>query len=208
MLTIHGMQASGNCYKPRLLLAFLDRPFRHVEVDAMGGATRRPEWLLKHPNGKVPLLELDDGRLLAESNAMLAYLGEGSAFVPADAFPRAKMFEWMFFEQYSHEPFVAVRRALLRFPERAAQATPDRLEATLKGGEAALGVMERQVQDTPFLVGAEPSLADIALFAYTHVADEGGFELSRFPAVVNWLRRVVALPRFRPVDWLPATDKG
>jgi glutathione S-transferase len=203
MLTIHGMLGSGNCYKPRLLLAMLGRPFRHVEVDAMGGATRDPGFLALNPNGQVPLLELGDGRTLAESNAMLLYLGEGTPFVPADAFERAKMFEWMFFEQYSHEPFVAVRRALLVYPQRAARATPERLEATLAGGEAALGVMERRLRDAPFLVGEAPSLADVALFAYTHVADEGGFDLAAFPAVAGWLRRVVALPGFRPMNWLP-----
>ncbi len=204
MYTIYGMRTSGNCYKPRLLLALLGRPFRHVEVDAMAGATREAAFLARNPNGKVPLLELPDGRTLAESNAMLVHLGEGSAFVPADAFDRAKMFEWLFFEQYSHEPFVAVRRALLLFPQRRASATPERLDATLTGGTAALGVMDRQLKETPFLVGRTPSLADVALFAYTHVADEGGFELDAFPAVEAWLRRVVALPGFRPMDWLPA----
>ncbi|KAB0679779.1 glutathione S-transferase family protein [Aureimonas leprariae] len=205
MLTIYGRHDSGNCYKPRLLLALLGRPFRHVEVDSEAGESRTPEFLAKNPNGKVPLLELADGRCLAESNAMLVHLGEDSIYMPGDPFDRAKMFEWLFFEQYSHEPFIAVRRALTVYPGRASQATPERLEATLKGGEAALAIMDRQLKDTPFLAGDAASLADIALFAYTHVADEGGFELEKFPAVSNWLRRVTALPGFQPMSWLPRT---
>ncbi|GGE18992.1 glutathione S-transferase [Aureimonas endophytica] len=204
MLTIYGRHDSGNCYKPRLLLALLDRPFRHVEVDSEAGETRAPGFLAKNPNGKIPLIEFEDGRFLAESNAMLVHLGEATPFVPANAFARAKMFEWLFFEQYSHEPFVAVRRALLVYPGRAAQATPERLEATLKGGETAFAVMDRQLKDTPFLAGETPSLADLALFAYSHVADEGGFDLAKFPDVSAWLRRVAALPGFRPMSWLPA----
>jgi len=142
MVTIYGMADSGNCYKPRLLLAKLGRPFRHVEVNSLDGSTRRPEFLAKNPNGKVPLLELEDGRVLAESNAILLYLSEGSRFVPADAYGRALMMQWMFFEQYSHEPFIAVRRAMLKYPERSSQATPERLQSTLEGGLKALGVME------------------------------------------------------------------
>ncbi|WP_152046026.1 glutathione S-transferase family protein [Aureimonas psammosilenae] len=203
MLTIYGRLDSGNCYKPRLLLALLGRSFIHVEVNSEAGETRSAEFLSKNPNGKVPLLQLEDGRFLAESNAMLVHLGEGTAFLPEDPFERAKMFEWLFFEQYSHEPFIAVRRALLLYPGRKAQATPERLDATLKGGEAALSIMDRQLKETPFLAGNAPSLADLALFAYSHVADEGGFDLDAFPGVANWLRRVVALPGFQPMNWLP-----
>lgn len=203
MITIYGTHNSGNCYKPRLLCAFLDTPFRHVEIDVTAGETRTAAHLARNPNGKVPLLEREDGRYLAESNAILVHLGDGTSFVPSDAYERAKMFEWLFFEQYSHEPYIAVRRALSIYPHRAAQATPDRMEATLKGGDAALAIMERQLEETPFLVGGAPSLADIALFAYTHVADEGGFDLDGRPAVTAWLTRIVELPGFQPMTWLP-----
>lgn len=203
MIAVYGMTDSGNCYKPRLLLAKLGRPFRHVETSSRDGSTRRPEFLAKNPNGKVPLLELEDGRLLAESNAMLVYLGEGTRFVPADAYERALTMQWLFFEQYSHEPFIAVRRALLKYPERSSQATPERLQSTLEGGLKALGVMERQLERTPFLVGQAMTLADIALYAYTHEADVGGFDLGAFPAVSAWLARVAREPGHVPIGWLP-----
>ncbi|HEV7251762.1 MAG TPA: glutathione S-transferase family protein [Mesorhizobium sp.] len=206
MITVYGMTDSGNCYKPRLLLAKLGRPFRHVEVSSLDGSTRRPEFLARNPNGKVPLLELEDGRALAESNAILIYLGEGTRFVPADPYERGLMMQWLFFEQYSHEPFVAVRRAILKYPERRAQATPERLQSTLDGGLKALGVMERQLGRTPFLVGQAMTLADFALYAYTHEAEVGGFELGAFPAVSAWLERVRQDPGHAPIGWLP--DKG
>lgn len=203
MLTIYGQHDSGNCYKPRLLLAKLGRPFRHVEVSSNDGATRRPEFLTKNPNGKVPLLELDDGRLLAESNAMLLYLAEGTQFIPQDAYDRALVYQWLFFEQYSHEPNIAVRRALMLYPERAAQATPERLAATLAGGNHALGVMEAQLQKTPYLVGENYTIADIALYAYTHEAHRGGYDMGQFPAVQAWLNRVAAHEGHVSLDWLP-----
>jgi glutathione S-transferase len=204
MTTIYGMPDSGNCYKPRLLMALLGRPFRHVEVSSRDGGTRQADFLAKNPNGMVPLLELDDGRLLAESNAILCYLADGTPFVPADAFDRAKMLQWMFFEQYSHEPNVAVRRALLTNPVRRDQATPEKLAATLAGGNRALAVMEAQLARTAYLAGSQPTLADIALYAYTHCADEGGFDLTGFPGIRRWLGDVAALPGFRPMSWLPA----
>ncbi len=203
MITIHGMQDSGNCYKPRLLLALLGKPFRHVEVNSLDGSTQRPEFLALNPIAKVPVLELQDGRTLPESNAILAYLGEGSAFVPADRFERAQMLSWMFFEQYSHEPTVAVRRSLLVHPEMADVATPERLAATLDGGNKALAVMEGALAKADWLVGGAPSLADIALYAYTHRAAEGGFDLVDFPGIRAWLARIEALPGYRPLDWLP-----
>ncbi|WP_102958890.1 glutathione S-transferase family protein [Mangrovicella endophytica] len=204
MITLYGMHSSGNCYKPRLLLALTGRPFRHVEVDSIDGSTKKPEWLAKNPNGMVPLLELEDGRRLPESNAILFYLGKGSSFVPQDPFERAEMLAWMFFEQYSHEPNIAVRRALHVYPERRAGATPERLAQTLEGGNKALGVMQQRLHERPFLVGDGPSLADIALYAYTHMADKGGFDLSAFPGITAWLKRIEHLPGFQPIDWLPA----
>ena len=203
MTTIYGMIDSGNCYKPRLLMAKLGRPFTHVEVSSHDGATKSADYLAKNPNGMVPLLELDDGRLLAESNAILLYLGEETRFVPADRYGRGLVHQWLFFEQYSHEPYIAVRKAILTFPERAKEATPERLELTLTRGNKALGVMEAQLMRTPFLAGDEISVADIALYAYTHDAARGGFDLKSYPAVSAWLERVRADPGHAPIDWLP-----
>lgn len=203
MITIYGMTDSGNCYKPRLLLAKLGRPFRHVETSSLDGSTRTPEFLARNPNGKVPLLELEDGRTLAESNAMLLYLGEGTRFLPADSFDRALIAQWLFFEQYSHEPYIAVRRAVLKYPSRAREATSEKLAATLAGGEKALAVMEAQLAKTPFLAGYALSVADIALYAYTHEAEVGGFDLARYPAVMRWLARVAADSGHVPISWTP-----
>lgn len=203
MLTLYGMHDSGNCYKPRLLMAKLGRPFRHVEVNSVTGATREPGFLAKNPNGKVPLLEMEDGSLLAESNAILLYLAEGTRFVPDDAYERALVYQWLFFEQYSHEPFIAVRRALKKYPERASQATPERMAQLLEGGNKALAVMERQLGRTPFMAGSAISVADIALFAYTQDASFAGYEMARFPLVSKWLDRVRADDGHVPLDWLP-----
>jgi glutathione S-transferase len=199
MITVYGTTDSGNCYKPRLLLAKLGRPYRHVEVSSRDGSTHRAEFLAKNPNGKVPLMELEDGRLLSESNAMLLYLAEDTRFLPSDRYQRALVHQWLFFEQYSHEPNIAVRRSLLKYPERAEQATPERLAATLAGGNKALGVMETQLAKTPFLAGAAMSVADIALFAYTHDAEFAGYPMASFPAVSEWLQRVKADPGHVPL---------
>lgn len=203
MLTLYSQSDSGNCYKPRLLLAKLGRPFDHVTVSSLDGSTRSPDYLAKNPNGKVPLLELEDGRFLAESNAILLHLAEGTRFLPQDAYERALTYQWLFFEQYSHEPYIAVRRALLVYPERAREATPDRLAATLAGGEKALSVMETQLVKTPFLAGDSYTVADIALYAYTHEAHRAGFAMDRYPAVQAWLKRVAEDEGHVPLDWLP-----
>jgi glutathione S-transferase len=203
LMKIYGMIDSGNCYKPRLLLAKLGRPFEHVEVSSHDGGTRAADYVAKNPNAMVPLLELDDGRRLAESNAMLLHLAEGTRFIPNDAYHRALAYQWMFFEQYSHEPYIAVRRALLTFPSRAADATPERLAHTMERGAKALGVMDRHLDTSAFFAGDAISVADIALYAYTHVAGEGGFDLDRYPAVGQWLGRVENDPGHVPMDWLP-----
>ena len=203
MLTIYSQPDSGNCYKPRLLLAKLGKPFKHVTVSSLDGSTRTPEYLAKNPNGKVPLLELEDGRFLAESNAMLLHLAEGTPYLPKDAYERALVYQWLFFEQYSHEPYVAVRRALMVYPERARDATPERLASTLVGGDKALAVMEEQLKKTPFLVGNSLTVADIALYAYTHEAHRGGFNMELYPAVNAWLARVAADEGHVSLDWLP-----
>ena len=204
MISVYGMHDSGNCYKPRLLLAKLGRPFRHVETTGGTAGTRAPEFLARNPNGRVPILELEDGRIIAESNAILLHLAEGTRFLPTDAYQRALAYQWLFFEQYSHEPQIAVRRALLVYPHRAAEATPEKLAATLAGGEKALGVMEAQLGKTPFFAGDVMSIADIALYAYTHSAgEESGYDMEPFAAVRAWLKRVEDDPGHVPITWLP-----
>lgn len=204
MMRIYGMLDSGNCYKPRLLMAMLGRPFEHVETSSRDGTTRSPAYLVKNANGKVPLLELEDGRFLAESNAILLYLGEGTRFVPSDPYQRALVYQWLFFEQYSHEPLIAVRRSLILYPERAAQATPERMAALLYGGNKALGVMETQLARTPWLVDDSISVADIALYVYTQDAHVAGYDMTKFPQVTAWLDRVRAAPGYVGMDWKSA----
>jgi glutathione S-transferase len=195
MITLYQQQDSGNCYKVRLVLAHLDRPFRTVAVSSFDGSTRRPDFLAKNPIGKVPTVQLGDGRFLAESNAILLYFGEGTALLPDDAYDRAKVYEWLFFEQYSHEPAIAVRRALSVYLERHAEATPERMAHLLETGNRALAVMERRLSEAEWLAGHAFSLADISLYAYTHMAADGGYDLGRFPGIGRWLARVAAMPR-------------
>ncbi|MFA6156959.1 glutathione S-transferase family protein [Mesorhizobium sp.] len=202
MTILYGMMDSGNCYKPRLLMAKLGMAFTNVEVSSRTGDTRKPDYMAKNPNAMVPLLELDDGRRLAESNAMLLYLAEGTRFLPADRYERGLAYQWLFFEQYSHEPYIAVRRALLIFPERASHATPERLAVTLERGNKALGVMNKHLENNAFFAGGVFSVADIALYAYTHAAEQGGFQLDAYPAVVAWLGRVEADPGHVPIEWV------
>jgi glutathione S-transferase len=198
MTTIHGMSSSGNCYKVQLLLEQLGRDYRWIEVDSANGETRKPEFLALNPNGKVPLLVRDDGSVLAESNAILCWLGDGTPLVPPDAWQRAQMLQWLFFEQYSHEPYIAVARFIsLWLPaghERRAE-----LPRLRERGAMALAVMEKHLQGREFFVDGGYSLADIALFAYTHVASDGGFDLEVYPAVSAWIERVKATPRFVPM---------
>jgi glutathione S-transferase len=195
MLRLYDYYDSGNGYKVRLLLAQLGIPFEYVETDILRGETRTPEFLALNPNGRIPVLVLEDGTPLAESNAILFYFAEGTPYLPADRLDRARVLQWLFFEQYSHEPYVAVARYLLRHTE---PDDPRRsmLEQRQKGGHAALGVMERHLAENPFFVGGRYSIADIALYAYTHVADQGGFELGSYPCVRAWLARVEAQPGY------------
>jgi glutathione S-transferase len=201
-LTLHGMTGSGNCYKPALLLRQLGMPFEWREVDILAGGSRTPEFLARNPNGKVPLLEITDGgdtRSLAESNAMLCYLAEGTALLPEDRWPRAQVMQWLFFEQYSHEPYIATVRFWVKYLRKQDEWREKIAEASKKG-YAALGVMEQQLAQTPFLAGATYSIADIALYAYTHVAHEGHYSLQAYPAVRQWLARVEQQPRFVPME--------
>jgi glutathione S-transferase len=200
MITLFQQHDSGNCYKVRLALAHLGLPFRIVAVSSLDGSTRRPEFLARNPIGKVPTVELDDGRHLAESNAILLYFTEGTNLLPADRYARAKVYEWLFFEQYSHEPAIAVRRALCVYPGRAAEATPTRMAQLLEAGNRALSVMEHRLAAALWLAGDAFSIADIALYAYTHMADAGGYDLRAYPAIGRWLDRVAALPRHVPLE--------
>jgi glutathione S-transferase len=206
MITLYSQQNSGNAYKPRLLMALLGIPFRIVDVNTYDGSTRKPEFLEKNPIGKVPLIEFGDGRRLAESNAILLHLAENTPYLATDPFARAKTYEWLFFEQYSHETAIAVRRSILTAPERAAQRTPERLASLLEAGHHALRVMEQRLSGSEWLVDDSYSVADIALYAYTHVAGEGGFDLSRYPGLETWLKRVAARPGHVPIDWRPSVD--
>lgn len=199
MLTLYQQHDSGNCYKVRLALSHLGIPFRTVAVSSFDGSTRRPEFLAKNPIGKVPTIELEDGRFLAESNAILLHFAEATPLLPADSYDRAKAYEWLFFEQYVHEPAIAVRRALSVYPERQAEATPERMAALLEAGNRALAVLEHRLKDADWLAGNAFSVADISLYAYTHMAEDGGYDLAAFPAIRGWLARVAALSGHIPI---------
>src|SRR5688572_7625674 len=198
MFTVYGMADSGNCYKVKLALEQLELTYRWVEVDPTRGETRTREFLAMNLNGKVPTLALQDGGYLAESNAILSYLAEGSSLLPGDRLGRARVLQWMFFEQYSHEPYVAVARAILRYqpPDSPRRAELPRLH---ERGNQALAVMDQHLRKEPFFVAGRYSIADIALFACTHCAADGGFDLGRYPGVRAWLDRVQAEPRFVPL---------
>ena len=186
---------SGNGFKVRLLLAQLGMQYEWTNVDIDKGETRTPQFLERNPNGRIPTLLLDDGTYLAESNAILWYLAEGSRFVPATQLGRAQVLQWMFFEQYSHEPFVATPRYICRhFP--ADHPRRAELPARLEKGHAALRVMEGHLATRQFFVNDRYGIADIALYAYTHVAPDGGLDLAPYPKVREWLARVAAQPHY------------
>ncbi|TMH37065.1 MAG: glutathione S-transferase family protein [Betaproteobacteria bacterium] len=193
MFKVYGMSTSGNCHKVRMVLEALKLPYAWNEIDTRSGTTRTPEFLAKNPNGKLPLLEIDSGVYLAESNAIIFYLAEGTPLLPNARLERAQVLQWLFFEQYSHEPYIAVARFLRRFhPDPGSQRALT--DSKMDGGYRALAVMEQQLERGPFFVGERYTIADIALYAYTHVADEGGFDLNRFLCVRSWLARVEAQP--------------
>ncbi|MEM8498146.1 MAG: glutathione S-transferase family protein [Pseudomonadota bacterium] len=194
-MKIYGDIKSGNCYKIALTAAILNIEHEWVDIDILKNETGTKAFLQKNPNGKVPLLELDDGRCLSESNAIVNYLARDSALVPNDAFTHAKMLEWQFFEQYSHEPFIAVARFIAKYQGMPEERKAE-YEAKQPGGHKALGIMEAQLMKTPYLLGEQLSVADISLYGYTHVADEGGFDLSTYPAILSWLARIQAEPNY------------
>ncbi|MBP8063299.1 MAG: glutathione S-transferase family protein [Brevundimonas sp.] len=187
MLTVYGDIRSGNCLKVKWLLDWLGRDYRWVETDVTAGATRSADFLDRNPAGQVPAVVLEDGRVLAQSNAIIGYFGEGTAFVPADPYDRARMYEWLFWEQYSHEPYIAVARFQRLLGGKRADEIEPRL---MERGHAALARMERALTGGDWLVGVRPTLADLALVAYTRVAHEGDFDLGAYPAVRGWIGRV------------------
>lgn len=193
MYKVYGDYRSGNCYKVKLMLNLLGQPYEWQAVDILNGDTQTEAFLAKNPNGKIPVLELEDGTCLWESNAILNFLADGSEFLPSEPRLRTQVLQWQFFEQYSHEPYIAVARFIqlyLGLPEDRRHE----YEKLQKRGYKALDVMEHQLARTPYLVGEQYSIADIALYAYTHVAHEGGFDLSRYPGIQAWMQRVEAHP--------------
>ena len=198
-MLLYDSPVSGNCYKVRLLLAHLGIPYERRTMDVVDRSNRRDVLGELNPALRVPTLVLDDGRPLAESGAILWYLGEGTRFVPADPYERAQVLQWMFFEQYDHEPAIAVARFWLAYSGRPDEFA-DRLPERTAAGHRALAAMERHLDGREFLVGDGLTLADIALYAYSHVADEGGFDLERYPALRAWLERVASEPGHVTID--------
>ena len=199
-MLLYNSQVSGNCYKVRLLLAHLGVEYERQEV-SVSDRSNRPQLLGGlNPALRVPTLVLDDGRSLGESGAILWFFGEGTRFVPADPYARAQVLQWMFFEQYDLEPAIAVVRFWLAYSGRPRDDFADRLDERVAAGYRALDALERHLDGRAWIVGEGMTLADIALYAYTHVADEGGFELDRYPAIGAWLERLAREPGHVPID--------
>lgn len=186
-MEIYGDSKSGNCLKIRWVADLLGIPYRWIELDILKGESRTPEFLALNPAGQVPTVVFDDGRPLAQSNAVILHLAEGSDLIPADPYDRARMLEWMFWEQYSHEPYVAVARFQVRYLGKPASELEPKI---VERGKAALQRLEDGLAASDFLVGSRPTLADVALVAYTRLAEEGGFRLSEYPRVQAWIGRV------------------
>jgi glutathione S-transferase len=197
---LYNSAVSGNCYKVRLLLAHLGLEYEMVELSVVDRSNRKDVLGELNPGLRVPTLVLDDGRPLGESNAILWYFGDGTQYVPDDPYERAQVLQWQFFEQYSHEPNIAVARFLIAYSELPRERYEERLPSVMKGGYAALDAMESHLADRSFLVGERYTLADISLYAYTHVAHEGGFDLELYPAIRAWLDRVAGQPGYVPID--------
>ena len=201
MPLLHQMHVSGNCYKVRLAAHQLGIAITLQDYGLHDGSTRTPEFLAKSPNGRVPLLEFEDGRMLAESGAILWYLSEGTPLAPADRWGRAEALKWMFFEQYSHEPYIAVARFWLAFaPKNESDRKLHLVPEWHAKGNAALGVMQTHLATHDWFAGGRYSIADIALYAYTHCAADGGFDLDAYPAIGAWMKRVAAEPGHIPLS--------
>ena len=198
-MLLYNSQVSGNCYKVRLLLAHLEQPYETYAVDVIDRSAPRDELAELSPTRRVPVLVLDDGRPLAESNAIICYLGEGTRFVPDDPYERAQMLQWLFWEQYEHEPAIAVARFLKTYSGKPEWWEARRVELAKRGAKA-LAAMEEHLSERDWFVGDSMTLADIALYVYTHAADEGGFDLEPYPAIRRWLQRVASEPGHVPID--------
>jgi glutathione S-transferase len=203
MYTLYSMQRSGNSYKVRLALARLGVPHRLVEIDILRGESRTPEFLAMNPNGQVPLLEVAPGRHIAESNAILWYVAIGSRLAPEDRIERAEALQWMFFEQHSLEPNIGAAYFWLCLIKGGRELQSHALEDWMENGHRALRVMEAHLAKHDFFVAGHFTIADIALYAYTHVAEECDFDLSGYPALRRWLKRVEAEPGYVAMDWQP-----
>lgn len=203
MYTLYSMQRSGNSYKVRLALARLGVPYKLVEVDILQGESRTPEFLAKNPSGQVPLLEVAPERYLAESNAILWYVAIGSVLAPEDRIARAEALQWMFFEQHSLEPNIGAAYFWIALIKGGRELQSHAIDDWMENGYRALGVMEKHLGRYPYFVGPHFTIADIALYAYTHVAEQCDFDLSRFPAIRAWLERIQSEPGYVPMDWQP-----
>jgi glutathione S-transferase len=203
MYTLYSMQRSGNSYKVRLALARLGIPYRLVEVNILQGESRTPEFLAKNPNGQVPLLEVAPNRHLAESNAILWYVAGGTTLAPEDRIERAEALQWMFFEQHSLEPNIGAAYFWLALIKGGRDLQSHALEDWMENGDRALQVMEMHLAGHCYFVAERFTIADIALYAYAHLASQCDFNLARFPAVCDWIDRVAAEPGYVPMDWQP-----
>lgn len=195
MYKVYGDIRSGNCYKIKLLMQFLNIAHEWVHVDILAGQTHTPEFEAMNRNAKIPVLQISDLEYLTESNAILNFLAEGSAFLPDSGLNRAKVLQWQFFEQYSHEPYIAVARYINKYLGLPAERKEE-YASKQEGGHKALSVMEHQLSQSRFLVGNTLTIADISLYAYTHVAHEGGFDLSQYPNIRSWIDAIEQAPRY------------
>ncbi|HHJ19969.1 MAG TPA: glutathione S-transferase family protein [Gammaproteobacteria bacterium] len=202
---IYGDPQSGNCYKIQLLLGFLHTDYQWASIDILAGETETDDFKAKNPNAKIPVLQIGEMQYLWESNAILHYLAEGSPFLPTDQYAHAQVLQWQFFEQYSHEPYIATARFIqlyLGLPEER-QAEYQGKQA---GGYKALDVMEQQLAQSRYFIGEQPTIADISLYAYTHVADEGGFDLTPYTQIQRWFADIEALPGYVPMGKSSLTE--
>lgn len=199
MVQVYGDMLSGNCYKIKLLMQLLSIEHQWIHVDILSGGSHTKEFLQMNSNAKIPVLKINESVYLSESNAILNYLAEGSSFLPDSGLQRAQVLQWQFFEQYSHEPYIAVARFINKFlglPKDRMQEYHSKQE----GGHKALSIIEQQLSNGPFLVGKSATIADLSLFAYTHVADEGGFDLNQYPNIKQWILSIQNLPKYISMD--------
>ncbi|MBJ9722342.1 glutathione S-transferase family protein [Acinetobacter calcoaceticus] len=194
-MVVYGDVNSGNCYKIKLLLSLLNIKHRWIHIDILKKDTQTTEFLSLNPNGKIPVLVLDDGRVLSESNAILGYLAEGTEFLATDPYIKAKIYQWMFFEQYSHEPFIAVARFINKYLGLPLERIEEYHNLQPKGHKA-LSIMDNALVKCDYLVGSQFTIADIALYAYTHIAEEGGFDLNLYPNIQAWCQRIKKYPKY------------